>query len=553
MFYKGIIFDLDNTIYNYTECHNIAITATLTYFNTLIECTFDELFVQYTIISKSLKQQISNVASSHNKSIYFKHLCEHYNVSFTHYKTICDMYWSKFYENIKCFPGLQEFIEWNKNIGIKILILTDYETEYQIEKISKCNLLNFIDHIVTSEEVGIEKPHQNMFNYAMEKLDLQHHEVLMIGDNYEKDIRGATQCNIKSYWFTDCDSDTMFSDYKKLFAKFKSYYDDITTLKNLSRYCGERFDLVQGGGGNTSVKNNNIMFIKASGHTLANMTLNNGYSTIDNNKLLHDISSNTINNIMTYNFFGETRSSIETFMHSVLNKYVLHLHPIQILKVLVTKNAETIVNKLCPVALFLPYITPGIEICTQLLKLWKGEKIIFLQNHGIIITSNNIGEIYSILENTIEKFEKYLNIDYSSYKYVNIISNYIDPSYKYVTWLCEDEIIKHYIKNINILTDKITFPDALIYCGIKLLLITDNNIGTLSTFIEQINCVPAIVLYKNNIFIVGLSLNKCKEIQDVFKAKLLISDVNDEKNYLSDNEICFLSNWDAEKYRQLMN
>ena len=42
----------------------------------------------------------------------------------------------------------------------------------------------------------------------------------------------------------------------------------------ISRYCGERFDLVQAGGGNTSVKINDIMFIKASGFNLADITKN---------------------------------------------------------------------------------------------------------------------------------------------------------------------------------------------------------------------------------------------------------------------------------------
>jgi ribulose-5-phosphate 4-epimerase/fuculose-1-phosphate aldolase len=452
------------------------------------------------------------------------------------------MYWNTFYENVKCFPKLYEFIEWNKNIGIKILILTDYETEYQIEKLSKCNLLNLVDHIVTSEEVGIEKPHCNMFNYAMKIMDLYCDDLIMIGDSWEKDIIGATQCNIKSYWFTDYDSDTTFNDYEKLLTKFKSMYDDLNTLRHLSRYVGERFDLVQGGGGNTSCKNDNIMFIKASGKMLSDMTLNSGYSTIDNKRLIHDICNNTVKDIMTYNYFGKTRSSIETFMHSILHKYVLHLHPIQINKVLILKDAKMIVNEICSESLFLPYITPGLAICTQLLDKWKDEKIIFLQNHGIIITSNNISELYILLENTIEKFEKYLNIDYSSYKYVNTISKYIDPSYKYITWLCEDEIIKKYIHNVEILNDKITFPDALIYCGLKIMKYIDISS----------NIIPAIVLYKDNIYIIGTTLNKCKEIQDVFKAKLLISDIDEEKTYLSDDEICFLNNWDAEKYRQML-
>ena len=48
------------------------------------------------------------------------------------------------------------------------------------------------------------------------------------------------------------------------------------------------------------------------------------------------------------------------------------------------------------------------------------------------------------------------------------------------------------------------------------------------------------------------SLTKCKEIEDVLKSNLFILDSNFEKNYLSADEICFLNNWDAEKYRKLL-
>ena len=59
-------------------------------------------------------------------------------------------------------------------------------------------------------------------------------------------------------------------------------------LKNfveISRYAGERFDLVQAAGGNTSVKlKNSEMLIKASGFLLSDVAENNGYSKVDTKK-----------------------------------------------------------------------------------------------------------------------------------------------------------------------------------------------------------------------------------------------------------------------------
>jgi len=73
MFYKGIIFDLDNTLYSYTECHERAITECFTEI-LKINPTVNifELKKLYNKISLQLKNELHQTASSHNKSIYIK-------------------------------------------------------------------------------------------------------------------------------------------------------------------------------------------------------------------------------------------------------------------------------------------------------------------------------------------------------------------------------------------------------------------------------------------------------------------------------------------------
>ena len=69
-------------------------------------------------------------------------------------------------------------------------------------------------------------------------------------------------------------------------------HSELISFKNISKYCGERFDLVQAGGGNISVKINEFMFIKASGYNLTNIDETNGYTVINNKMLLEDIHKN---------------------------------------------------------------------------------------------------------------------------------------------------------------------------------------------------------------------------------------------------------------------
>ena len=556
MFFRYIIFDLDDTIYNYTNCHNISINVIYKLLSEYTKLDIKDIKNIYTNIDNNHKALTINTASSHNKYIKFKHLLEKLNMS--NIEEIHKKYWEIFYQNIKINDGVLDLIKWLKSLEIKIYILTDYETEYQIEKLKQLNILDYIDYIVTSEEIGCEKPSIHCFNYIIMKSNSNINEIIMIGDSFKKDIVGAINSGIYCYYYNvdfigdieNRDNHTIFSSFKNLYNYFLNIYIELIKLKNISKTCGERFDLVQSGGGNTSVKVDNYMFIKSSGINLTDVKENTGYAMINNCNLLNDLSNNIVKNIIDYNVIGKQRGSIETFMHSVLKKYTLHLHPIQVNKILVLQNSKNIIKELFPESLFIDYTTPGIKVYNEIKLNYKDEEIIFLDNHGLIITTNEYDNINNILNNVIDVCDKYTQFDSYKYKLVNNISNYIIQKYNIdvVTYLSNDIIINKYIEsNQKLFEEDITFPDALVYCGIKPVI---GNIEYIETYYLRYKELPKILIIDNSLYIISTSLKKCKEIEDVLKANLLISDTNQEKKYLSKNEIFFLNNWDAEKYRK---
>lgn len=574
MFYNGVIIDLDNTIYSYDKCHSSALDNVITF---ILENTYftkeDTKFTKedikkiYENISKNIKYELKNTASSHNKSIYFKQLLERLNLTYSLLSKMTDIYWDTFYKNMECFEGVREFIIWNKKIGKKIGVLTDYETEFQIIKLEKLELLEYIDVIITSEEVGIEKPSIHMFQTILRKMNLLTSEVIMIGDSYEKDIQGAINMDILSYWFNISSSDQYcnknkyieFNNFLSLNTEFNQIYNELIKLKTISKYCGERFDLVQAGGGNSSVKINDLMFIKASGYHLTQISSKGGYVTINNKKLKKDIIENKSKSIIHYNVIGSLRASIETYMHSILKKYTIHLHPIQINKILVCRDSKTIIKKLVPNSLIIDYFTPGINVCNEILKLYNNEEIIFLINHGIIITSDDYDSILLKLEELLNIFEINQNLDFNNYKLTNKISNIISNNInkndanniENISYLCEDKIINNYLLNKKeLFTEAITFPDALIYCGLKILFIV--SLEEIKNYLYKYNEPPKVIVYNELIYIINISIQKCKETEDVLKSNLMILDTDNEKTYLTNEEICYLNNWDLEKYRKML-
>ena len=177
--------------------------------------------------------------------------------------------------------------------------------------------------------------------------------------------------------------------------------------------------------------------------------------------------------------------------------------------------------------------------------------VIFLLNHGIIVTADDINDVYLLLEDVISKFETYQNINFERYKTTNKISSIINTkcNSSNITYLCEDKIINDYFLNKKELFKmKISFPDALIYCGVKILF----GLYDIDHYIKSFNDYPKIIIENDFIYINSHNIQKCKEIEDVLKSNIMILDTDFDKTFLSFEEICFLNNWDAEKYRKLL-
>tara|TARA_Y100000816_G_C25945567_1_gene493212 strand:- start:521 stop:847 length:327 start_codon:yes stop_codon:yes gene_type:complete len=95
--------------------------------------------------------------------------------------------------------NLIEALKTHKKNGIKVCALSDMQMRIQVEKLKKLKLNKVIDFLVTSEEVGIEKPAKKIFKHALRKLSAEPSRTLMIGDNVKKDIDGALAIGINAF------------------------------------------------------------------------------------------------------------------------------------------------------------------------------------------------------------------------------------------------------------------------------------------------------------------------------------------------------------------
>ena len=81
-----------------------------------------------------------------------------------------------------------------------LTVVTNGFVEVQYEKFDKSGLRDCFSHIVLSEEVGCQKPNPRIFEEALRMNGLQAEDVVMIGDSWSSDIKGAINAGIDQIW-----------------------------------------------------------------------------------------------------------------------------------------------------------------------------------------------------------------------------------------------------------------------------------------------------------------------------------------------------------------
>lgn len=175
---------------------------------------------------------------------------------------------------------------------------------------------------------------------------------------------------------------------------------DLSDFLRYSAKLGSNPLHIQGAGGNTSMKSNSMMWIKASGESLSNSLSKNVFVQLDLSKSNSKIGDwHIVDNHLVDN---QLRPSIETTMHACLPfKYVIHAHSINIIAYSICMELRTKLSGLLDAFSwsFIPYFKPGTELASHVKDAYdkNGSNIFILQNHGVVIAGESISQIYDDL------------------------------------------------------------------------------------------------------------------------------------------------------------
>lgn len=195
----------------------------------------------------------------------------------------------------------------------------------------------------------------------------------------------------------------------------------MTVLQNLTAFSnryGADPELVLAGGGNTSAKDGNVLYIKGSGTALATITAD-GFVAMDREKLacMWDRTypqaddareAAALADLMAAKLPGQDgkRPSVETLLHALFpQRYVLHLHPAAVNGLTCAVDGEAWAKKLFPDAVWIEACKPGYilaKLCRARMTEYKSQtgrdaQVLLLQNHGVFFAADDADTLGALL------------------------------------------------------------------------------------------------------------------------------------------------------------
>ncbi len=201
---RAVIFDIDNTLYNYDNCHRVAWDALCEYVRVHLQVDREQFAAYHKEAAKAVERRLGiDCGALHNRLLRYQVLLEMHGFGLAHALPMEKIYWDTLIAAMEPAPGIMECLPALKKAGYVLGIGTDMTVDYQLLKLEAMKMMDYFDFIVSSEEVAAEKPAVKLFRCCAEKAGVPAAECVFIGDNFKKDILGAQAAGMTPIWFCE--------------------------------------------------------------------------------------------------------------------------------------------------------------------------------------------------------------------------------------------------------------------------------------------------------------------------------------------------------------
>jgi len=200
---KTIFFDLDETIWDYRSNAEDTLSELYHIHNLDRFFSLPEFIIQFFTVNKELWDLFDRmeITKSVIREKRFPMVMERLQVENDALGlTIQDQFVELCPKKKKIIPQADVVIQ-QLSKRYKMYIITNGFEGIQTGKLKAAGVLEYFDHVITSEAAGAQKPDAQIFSYALQKAKALPSESLMIGDNLVTDIMGARNAGLEAIYF----------------------------------------------------------------------------------------------------------------------------------------------------------------------------------------------------------------------------------------------------------------------------------------------------------------------------------------------------------------
>lgn len=200
MKYKILIFDADDTLFDFKKSERVAFKNTMEEFG--LEYDENYHFKIYKEINSTLWKdfELGIIPQEKINEVRFKIFSEALNIKFN-----TDKFADSYIKNL----GNTSFLYEESTNLIKYLykdyilfIVTNGLKDVQNNRIKKSSIAKYFKNIIVSDEVNVAKPNPKIFEYALkDAANIYSDEILVVGDSLSSDIQGGINLKADTCWY----------------------------------------------------------------------------------------------------------------------------------------------------------------------------------------------------------------------------------------------------------------------------------------------------------------------------------------------------------------
>lgn len=196
---RNVLFDLDDTLFDFHKAEKIALTKTLVHFG--IDPTEETLALYSTINAAHWKRlELGEISREEVKVGRYRELFKTIGVERDPVKA------TAYYESMLAIghyfmPGAPELLE-ELYRKYRLYIVSNGTAKVQEGRIGSSGIAKYMDGIFISQILGANKPDKQFFDICFAEIpDFSLSETVIIGDSLSSDIKGGINAGITTVWF----------------------------------------------------------------------------------------------------------------------------------------------------------------------------------------------------------------------------------------------------------------------------------------------------------------------------------------------------------------